>query len=153
MNLIKTFTNIAFTAIIFISASVQAQTKEKAKEVIEVKPKAETPITTQSTTNPTKSPHGHLLLQEIPSQKQTSSKSEVSHDVAKGGIRGTEIIGEGEYLNYDKTIMQKSITGQIPVGFPKHIKGQKEERYIQIMKDWARNHVQQIKEEYRNEIK
>lgn len=150
MNLIKAFIIIALFAT--ISNSIQAQTKKSISAVADVQPKVETPTTTQTTTNPTKSPHGHLLMKEIPAQKQPASKTEVNKGVAKGGIRGTEIIGEGEYLNYDKTIMQKSITGQIPVGFPKHIKGQTKEQYIQIMKDWSRNNIQQVKEEYRNEI-
>lgn len=153
MNLIKAITLVALFATISISAQAQTQTKTSKSVVTEVKPKVETPAQTQSLTNPTKSPHGHILIQEIPTKKQASSRKEVNQGVAKGGIRGTEIIGEGEYLNFDKTILQKSITGQIPVGFPKHIKGQSEEQYVQIMMDWARNHVQQVKEEYRNEIK
>lgn len=149
-SLVKTTLVAFFVSTITI---VNAQTKTSKSVITEVKPEVETSTKTQSTTNPTKSPHGHLLIQEIPAQKQPASKTEVNQGVAKGGIRGTEIIGEGEYLNYDKTIIQKSITGQIPVGFPKHIKGQTKEQYIQIMKDWSRNNVQQLKEEYRNEIK
>lgn len=151
MNLIKVFTIIALFAT--ISNSVQAQTKNSTSTVTEVQPKVETPTTTQSTTTPTKSLHGHLLIQEIPTQKQTASKAEINQGVAKGGIRGTEIIGEEEYLNYDKTIMQKSITGQIPIGFPKHIKGQTPQQYKEVMMVWARNNKHLIKEEYHHEIK
>lgn len=151
MNSIIAFTLVALVATVSISS--QAQTKKSINAVTEVQTKVETPTQIQPLTNPTKSPHGHLLIQEIPTKKQAESRKDVNLGVAKGGIRGTEIIGEGEYLNYDKTILQKSITGQIPVGFPKHIKGQTEEQYVQIMMDWARNHVQQVKEEYRNEIK
>jgi len=151
MNLIKAF--ILITMFATISISVQAQNEKSISVATENQQKDETLVQPQSLSKPTKSSHGHLLIKEIPARKQTNSKLEVTPNASKGGIRGTEIIGEGEYLNYDKAIMQKSITGQIPVDFPKHIKGQTKDQYIQIMKDWVHNHNQQVKEEYLDAIK
>lgn len=130
--------------------NVQGQSNKTTAQT-EVTPKAGD---TQPATGHVKSKHGHILISEIPTQKHTATKAEVvDGGVAKAGIRGNEIIGEGEYLNFDKVIMQRSITGQIPEGFPKHVKGQTKEEYKKIMMDWARNHTEFIKDEYRNEIK
>ena len=63
----------------------------------------------------------------------------------KPGVRGTEIIGEGRYLNFDKQIVLRSVSGEIPVGFPKHIKGQSKKEYVEVMKAWAKNNPEKIK--------
>lgn len=55
----------------------------------------------------------------------------------KGGVRGNDILGEGEYLHFDKKIMSYSITGEIPEEFPKHIIGQSKEEYVKVMESWA----------------
>lgn len=135
------------------SLLMTAQTKKEVKETLVVKPIAETPATTTINNEPKPSTHGHILIKEIPAYKPVISVTETNQDVAKGGIRGTDVIGEGEYLNYNKTIMQKSITGQIPVGFPKHIKGQTPQQYKDVIMVWARNNKHLIKEEYHHEIK
>jgi hypothetical protein len=54
------------------------------------------------------------------------------------GVRGNDIIGEGEYLNFNKKIMERSVTGEIPVGFPKHIIGQTKKEYVEIMVAWGK---------------
>lgn len=64
---------------------------------------------------------------------------------SKTGIRGTEIVGEGQYLNFDKQIRLRSVSGEIPVGFPKHIKGQSKKEYVEVMKEWAKNNPEKIK--------
>lgn len=60
--------------------------------------------------------------------------------------------GEGEYLSFTKKIMEVSVTGQIPDGFPKHVKGQSKEQYIAIMKAWAKENKDWIKPEYHNQL-
>ncbi|MBX2958709.1 MAG: hypothetical protein KF732_02025 [Flavobacteriales bacterium] len=141
---------------IFISNKSFAQLNENSKDTktsAATEIKQEVKVVQQSSNEPQKSPHGHLLMKEIPIHKNVVSKTDVNEGVAKGGIRGNEVIGEGEYLNYNKVIMQKSITGKIPVGFPKHIKGQTPEQYKAVIMDWARNNKNLIKEEYHHEIK
>ena len=64
---------------------------------------------------------------------------------SKTGIRGTEIVGEGQYLSFDKQIRLRSVSGEIPIGFPKHIKGQSKADYILVMKHWAENNPDKIK--------
>ena len=61
------------------------------------------------------------------------------------GIRGTEIIGEGQYLNFDKQIRLRSVSGEIPIGFPKHIKGQSKAEYKVVMKHWVANNPDKVK--------
>lgn len=145
-----------FVLAIFISNKSFAQVNENSKEkktptITEVE--QEVKVEQQSPNEPQKSPHGHLLMKEIPSQKNASTKVDVNEGVAKGGIRGNEVIGEGQYLNYNKVIMQKSVTGEMPIGFPKHVKGQTPEQYKIVVMDWARNNKNLIKEEYHHEIK
>lgn len=64
---------------------------------------------------------------------------------SKTGIRGTEIVGEGQYLNFDKQIRLRSVSGEIPIGFPKHIKGQSKSDYILVMKHWVENNPDKVK--------
>lgn len=64
---------------------------------------------------------------------------------SKTGIRGTEIVGEGQYLSFDKQIRLRSVSGEIPIGFPKHIKGQSKEEYVQIMLEWAKKNPDKFK--------
>lgn len=71
-----------------------------------------------------------------------SINSGASTSIPKGaskstGIRGNDILGEGKYLHFDKKIMSYSVTGEIPVGFPKHVKGQSKDEYVKVMEDWA----------------
>src|SRR3989344_6311176 len=109
-----------------LSSSIigNAQTTEKK---VELKPvttplKKESPRFTAST-RPINS-NNNVTFTKVPSNQT--------------GIRGTEIIGEGRYLNFDKQIMLRSVDGEIPVGFPMHVKGQTKEEYVQIMLDWAK---------------
>ncbi|MGE0562678.1 MAG: hypothetical protein AB7O47_12745 [Flavobacteriales bacterium] len=97
-----------------------------------------------------KSPHGHLLIKEIPQNLRANS---VQSKQSGSGIRGTEIIGEGQYLNYNKVIMERSVSGKIPVDFPKHIIGQSSEQYKEVILIWARQNLNLIKPEYHHEIK
>ena len=55
------------------------------------------------------------------------------------GVRGNDVIGEGQYLSFTKKIMDMSTTGNIPLGFPKHVKGQTKKQYVEVMKLWAKN--------------
>ncbi len=64
---------------------------------------------------------------------------------SKTGIRGTEIVGEGQYLSFDKQIRLRSVSGEIPIGFPKHIKGQSKADYILVMKHWVANNPDKVK--------
>ena len=79
----------------------------------------------------------------------TASNNKTSKN---GGIRGNDILGEGQYLHFDKKIMSHSVSGEIPVGFPKHIIGQSKEEYVKIMEDWALAHPEKFIEpgEYLN---
>lgn len=73
-------------------------------------------------------------------------KSAINKNISTtSGIRGTEIIGEGKYLNFDKEIMQRSVTGEIPSDFPKHIVGQSKSDYILVMNEWAKNNPMRVK--------
>lgn len=140
------------TLVLAISVSLNAQTKKTTNAVTGVKAKVKTSSNSEGVAGSPKS-DAHLLMPEIPKQKQTVSTVEVNAGIAKGGIRGNDIIGEGEYLNFDKVIMESTINGQIPASFPKHIKGQTKQQYKIIMNDWARNNLQLIKEECRSKIK
>jgi len=76
----------------------------------------------------------------------------------KEGVRGNDILGEGQYLHFDKKIMSYSITGEIPINFPKHIIGQSKEEYVKIMEDWAIAHPENFIEpgdylDYKEKIK
>jgi hypothetical protein len=143
--------NFSTLAIVFfISNTSIAQINKKSPEtkasaVSEIG--QEVKVVQQPTNEPSKSPHGHLLMKEIPVQGNTkvSKTKEVK--------LSTEIIGEGQYLNYNKEIMLRTIDGDIPSTFPKHIKGQSKEQYNQVIMEWARNNKNLIKSEYHHEIK
>lgn len=78
------------------------------------------------------------------SKSDSSSPEKVSNE--------KKVIGEGKYLTFTKKIMEYSITGQIPEGFPKHKKGQTKEQYIKVIKAWAKENKDKIKPEYHNKI-
>jgi hypothetical protein len=92
----------------------------------------------------TQKPRITTSTKPISSSSMNTNKAAISNN--------TNIIGEGKYLSFTKKIMEMSITNDIPQGFPKHIKGQSEEQYVQIMKNWAKNNISQVKEEYRAEV-
>jgi len=134
----------------FISNSSIAQENKKSPETkvsTVVEARQDVKVVQQSTNEPSKSPHGHLLMKQIPVQGNTKASK------TKEVKLSTEIIGEGQYLNYDKEIMLRTINGDIPSTFPKHIKGQSKEQYNQVVLEWARNNKHLIKSEYHHEIK
>lgn len=115
--------------VISFSLSISAQNSSK----VDLKP-IKTPIQNQS-------PRITTSTRPIVNSNSTPSKS----------VNGETVVGEGKYLTFTKQIMEASVTGQIPEGFPKHVKGQTKEQYVQIMKVWAKNNLNQIKEKYRAE--
>lgn len=124
-----TFT-IAFIFFISFSTTINAQSTSKQEKKV-IKP----------STIDRQSPRITSSTRPILKSSNAQSKS------VNGGI----VVGEGKYLTFTKKIMEKSVTGQIPDGFPKHIKGQSEDQYIQIMKTWSKNNLDKIKEKYRAE--
>lgn len=73
-------------------------------------------------------------------------KSPINTNIStNNGIRGTEVIGEGRYLNFDKEIIKRSVTGEIPSDFPKHIIGQSKADYIIVMNEWVKNNPSKVK--------
>lgn len=142
MKKIKFLLSSVFVVFTFV---VNAQQRNQMPKSNNVDVPASTVVTEEK-----KSPHGHILLQESPEiLRANSSQSKPS----ASGVRGTEIIGEGQYLNRDKVIMERSISGQIPKDFPKHIVGQTPEQYREVVMNWARQNLHLIKPEYHHEIK
>lgn len=88
-------------------------------------------------TTPIKKESARFKAVERPISKNNTVTFKKLPSSSTTGIRGTELIGEGKYLNFDKTIMQRSISGEIPSGFPKHQIGQSKEEYVRIMKKWG----------------
>lgn len=116
-----------------LSIIANAQTTEKK---VELKP-VTTPLKKES-------PKFTASTRPINSNNSVTFTKVPSNNV---GIRGNEIIGEGRYLNFDKQIMQRSVSGEIPSGFPMHVKGQTQDEYIQTMLDWAKQHPNEFKPE------
>jgi len=59
-------------------------------------------------------------------------------------VRGNDVIGEGQYLSFTKKIMSMSKTGGIPIGFPRHVKGQNKGQYVEVMKLWVKNNPEKM---------
>ncbi|MCC7332280.1 MAG: hypothetical protein IT232_06710 [Flavobacteriales bacterium] len=77
-----------------------------------------------------------------------SSKTGTKNVVhGKPGIHSNQLIGEGQYLNFDKVIINRSVSGEIPNGFPKHKIGQTKKEYIAVMKKWGAEHPELFKPE------
>jgi hypothetical protein len=79
---------------------------------------------------------------EKTSPRITTSTKPLNVQPAK--TSNTAVFGEGQYLNFDKKIMLMSVTGEIPNGFPKHIKGQTKPQYAEVMKLWAKNNPTKV---------
>ena len=120
-NYVKTL--LLSSSILFISFAISAQ---NASQKAELKP-ITTPLKKES-------PRFTTSTRPINSSKSSSTSKGASKTT---GIRGNDVLGEGRYLHFDKKIMSYSVTGEIPEGFPKHVKGQSKEEYIKIMEDWV----------------
>ncbi len=77
--------------------------------------------------------------------KETPIKNNAQLSVNKSNFNNaSNEIGQGQYLNFDKKIMSLSVTGEIPVGFPKHQIGQAKEQYIETMLLWAKSNPSKL---------
>lgn len=146
--------NNSFVTLIIITlfsfgytAQVKAQSNKSVSETIDVKSLDASKSDSQIIET---SPHGFILLQEsqLPS-KTASKKSKPIVSVSNDG----QIIGEGEYLNYDRAIIERLISGLIPSDIPKHKIGQSNEQYLEVLIGWAKNNLHLIKPEYHHEIR
>jgi hypothetical protein len=137
-NNMNTFKSLMFLTL-FLSFAVISNAQDHKNPQVSPKKKIATTNNMQS-----QQPRITTSTRPISKSSMNGSKPAISNN--------STIIGEGKYLSYTKKIMEVSVTGEIPEGFPKHIKGQSEEQYIQVMKTWAKNNLNQIKEEYRAEV-
>jgi hypothetical protein len=138
MNTFKSFKSLMFLTL-FLSFALVSKAQNSTKPQENTKKKITATNNMQS-----QQPRITTSTRPISKSSMNGSKPAISNN--------STIIGEGKYLSYTKKIMEVSVTGEIPEGFPKHIKGQSEEQYIQVMKTWAKNNLNQIKEEYRAEV-
>ena len=86
------------------------------------------------------------LLNEIPTAKKTVS---VESSTVTRPQRPTSV---SDYMSMEKKIMTWTIARDIPASFPKHVMGQTKEQYHLIIKNWAKNNLNLIKEEYHAKI-
>lgn len=59
-----------------------------------------------------------------------------------------QFIKLSDYMNYEESIKERTVSGQIPADFPKYKFGQSAQQYETIMKEWGKNHLDQIKPQY-----
>jgi hypothetical protein len=86
------------------------------------------------------------LLNEIPTAKKTVAVETTSANKTQ---RPTLV---SDYMSKEKQIMTWTIAGNIPASIPRHIKGQTKEQYNAILRTWAKNNMNLIKEQYHAKI-
>jgi len=86
------------------------------------------------------------LLDEIPTAKKTVS---VESSTATRTQRPAKV---SDYMSKEKQIMAWTIAGNIPTSIPKHIQGQTKQQYNVILRTWAKNNLNLIKEQYHAKI-
>ena len=57
-----------------------------------------------------------------------------------------------DYMNMEKKIMTWTIAGNIPATLPKYKKGQTKEEYHEVLRVWAKNNLNLIKNEYHAKV-
>lgn len=90
------------------------------------------------------------LSNEIPVRKKPTRVVSTTPTTTKTPIRSNAPVGD--YLGFEKVIIERSVSGTIPANFPKAKQGQTKEAYAEVMKDWARKNLNQVKEKYHSEI-
>lgn len=143
--------NLAAAILFFTSFSVNAQSNttktESVKPVTKISETKTSTTKVESTNQRAEAKQEIKLLNEIPTTREAVTTAKSRPIIPRDGNKRVS-----EYMSQEKVIMARTIAGDIPASFPKHVEGQTKEEYRVIMKAWAKNNLNLIKKEYHAKV-